>query len=442
MTSEKAEESAKKTLQQEAEKALRMRNIRRHIQLRTPTNPKYLADVATDVARKLSAQETLPSLEVMLELGELLFEHEFTVDEGMTKDIERIGGHDSNSCASCHWQSGVAGSGSVVDNSFLYSESDQLNDYDSLNPPSLRGVGIVDLLAREMTEDLHEQKKQLLQSTSLGVRGEAILTTKGVSFGKLQVTESGALDYSKIEGIDNDLVVKPFRWKGTTKNLEDFIIESLISHMGYDEHSISDRREVFLTWLLASVPPPQFGPAKSYEELIAEPRSPSGELVTIFEEEWMQGSKIFEEIGCASCHLTKMPLRSTVFSTKATHGVPGLRYDFAERWGLEFSAEDNAYIVHLFSDLKRHDLGEDNSSLHYDRGVPPKTFMTRRLWDLANSAPYMHDGRASWISHAIAEHGGEAERARQAYINLPEEKKAELRVFLMSLQKKASVVVR
>ena len=152
--------------------------------------------------------------------------------------------------------------------------------------------------------------------------------------------------------------------------------------------------------------------------------------------------KIFEEIGCASCHITKMPLRSAVFSTKATRGAPGLRYDFAERWGLEFSAEDNAYIVHLFSDLKRHDLGEDNSSLHHDRGVPPKTFMTRRLWDLANSAPYMHDGRASWISHAIAEHGGEAERARQAYINLPEEKKAELRVFLMSLQKKASVVVR
>ena len=90
LTSEKAEESAKKTLQQEAEKALRMRNIRRHIQLRTPTNPMYLADVATDVARKLSAQETLPSLEV-IRVGELLFEHEFTVDEGMTKDIEPTG---------------------------------------------------------------------------------------------------------------------------------------------------------------------------------------------------------------------------------------------------------------------------------------------------------------------------------------------------------------
>jgi len=442
LTSEETRESAKKTLEQRAQKALRMRNVRRHIQLRTPNNPTYLTDVATDVVRKLSRKEAAPSLEVILELGELLFEHEFSVDEGMIGNIERIRGHDSNSCASCHWQSGVAGSGAVVDNSFLHSDSDQLSDYDSLNPPSLRGVGIVDLLAREMTEDLHEQKKQLMQSTSLGVRGEVNLSTKGVSFGILQVTESGALDYSKIEGIDNDLVIKPFRWKGTTKNLEAFIIESLISHMGYDEHSVTDRREIFLTWLLASLPPPEFRPVKSYRDLIAEPRSPSGELMTIYEEEWIQGSKTFKEIGCASCHLTEMPLRSPVFSTKATHGVPGLRYNFAERWGLKFSEKDNAYIVHLFSDLKRHDLGEKNSSLHYDRGVPPKTFMTRRLWDLANSAPYMHDGRASWISHAIAEHGGEASPARQAYLNLPKEKKAELRVFLMSLQKKTSVVVR
>ena len=442
LRSESAEQDTKNDLQKRAQRQLRIRKIRQFIKLRIPTQPTFLTDVAGEVMEEIIRNEAPPSVEVLLELGELLFGHEFTVEEGMANDIQRVGGHDSNSCASCHWQSGVAGSGAVTDNSFLNSNSGQLSDYDSLNPPSLRGVGVIDLLAQEMTEDLKELKNTLLRDTSPGVRGEVQLKTKEVSFGLLQLSDTGELDYSQVEGVDNDLVIKPFRWKGTTKTLEGFVIESLISHMGYNEYLSVDRREFFLTWFLASLPPPQFGPVSSYEALLEEPRSPTGTLVKIFEDEWNQGSKIFENIGCASCHVMSMPLRTTVFRTSARNGLPALQYDFAKLWGLEFSEAENAHIVRVFSDLKRHDLGDDNASLHYDRGVPPKTFMTRRLWDVANSAPFMHDGRASWISHAIAEHGGEAQQAREAYMSLPEEKKAELRVFLMSLQKNASPVVR
>ncbi len=38
-------------------------------------------------------------------------------------------------------------------------------------------------------------------------------------------------------------------------------------------------------------------------------------------------------------------------------------------------------------------------------------FQTARLWGVADTAPYLHDGRAATLTEAILWHGGEAESA-------------------------------
>ena len=47
-------------------------------------------------------------------------------------------------------------------------------------------------------------------------------------------------------------------------------------------------------------------------------------------------------------------------------------------------------------------------------------FTTARLWGVADSAPYLHDGRATTLADAIRMHGGEAEDARGAFVDLDE----------------------
>jgi len=47
-------------------------------------------------------------------------------------------------------------------------------------------------------------------------------------------------------------------------------------------------------------------------------------------------------------------------------------------------------------------------------------FITMKLWGLADTAPYLHDGRALTIFEAIAFHGGEAQRVRDRFLNLSE----------------------
>ena len=59
---------------------------------------------------------------------------------------------------------------------------------------------------------------------------------------------------------------------------------------------------------------------------------------------------------------------------------------------------------------------------------------TARLWGLADSAPYLHDGRATTITDAILEHGGEAQTSRDQFAGMSEFDQENLLVFLKSLR--------
>ena len=53
---------------------------------------------------------------------------------------------------------------------------------------------------------------------------------------------------------------------------------------------------------------------------------------------------------------------------------------------------------------------------------------------MANSAPYLHDGRANTLEQAIQLHGGQAARAAQRFTGLPASEQAELIAFLKTLR--------
>ena len=107
-------------------------------------------------------------------------------------------------------------------------------------------------------------------------------------------------------------------------------------------------------------------------------------------------------------------------------------------------------IVRAYTDLKRHNLCDDpadpgairffcNEQLAQGRpdqdGRPgSEFFLTRKLWDVGNSAPYGHRGDLSTISEAILAHGGEARASRDAFVGSPETDQAAVVKFLKTLQ--------
>jgi CxxC motif-containing protein (DUF1111 family) len=68
-------------------------------------------------------------------------------------------------------------------------------------------------------------------------------------------------------------------------------------------------------------------------------------------------------------------------------------------------------------------------------------FLTRPLWGLADTAPYLHDGRAPTVHDAIVLHDGEAAAARDAFLALDESERADVRVFLTSLTRQPKLFV-
>src|SRR4029077_15360044 len=99
------------------------------------------------------------------------------------------------------------------------------------------------------------------------------------------------------------------------------------------------------------------------------------------------------------------------------------------------------YLVHLFSDLKRHDMGDALATPAPQGTIPPRVSPPRPLWGLAETAPYLHDGRAPTVHEAIVLHGGEATAARDAYLALDEKGRARVPGFLASLSREPKLFV-
>jgi CxxC motif-containing protein (DUF1111 family) len=60
---------------------------------------------------------------------------------------------------------------------------------------------------------------------------------------------------------------------------------------------------------------------------------------------------------------------------------------------------------------------------------------------VAETAPYLHVGRAATLHEAIVLHGGEAAGSRDAYLLLDDDDRASLRLFLLSLSRQRTVIV-
>ena len=68
-------------------------------------------------------------------------------------------------------------------------------------------------------------------------------------------------------------------------------------------------------------------------------------------------------------------------------------------------------------------------------GLPlPEEWKTPPLWGVADSAPYLHDGRAPTLEEAIRQHGGQAAETTTRFVSLPQSQQQQLVAFLKSLR--------
>ena len=102
--------------------------------------------------------------------------------------------------------------------------------------------------------------------------------------------------------------------------------------------------------------------------------------------------------------------------------------------------------VPAFTDLKLHDITtgpSDPNAEPLDQNQPAGTpkffagntkFITRKLWGVGNSGPFMHHGKFTTMREAILAHSGEALTSRQSFEALSSSDRDCVIEFLKSLQ--------
>ncbi|MFT7287888.1 MAG: hypothetical protein ACI87W_002003 [Halieaceae bacterium] len=363
----------------------------------------------------------------------------------------RVNGLDGQSCLDCHsivsadsmpMILGVGGAGGISNSVMFLSRNIDVADTNGngfaafdgrlINPLSLFGVGGVQLLAKEMTLTLQAQKALAIANPGQPVS----LRAKGVRFGSIIADDFGDVDTSAVKGVSHDLVVRPFGRKGDFATVRGFDLDALMFHMGMqpvevvglnvDADGDGVVNEVFT------------GEVSALEIFVTTQETP---VQLALNDQSQAGKQRFRQVGCTNCH---RPVMHTV-STTLSYSQPEISADPEQNvfYSVDLTAEPTQFrrsglggvAVPLFSDLKRHNMGDALAETFHgtdDRGN--REFVTAKLWGVADTAPYLHDGRAFTLNEAIMLHGGEAQPARNRYVELAAEQKNELLSFLLSLR--------
>jgi len=466
-------------LREQLDEAIDLRSRERFDRVLDAHDPGELVEHATLTEAVLD--RGIVGLDTLFIVGDELFGYLFRPENGWgsggtdrkalgyTPRLRRVhlgpaGGPDAFACASCHSKGGPDGAGTQTQNAFMRGDGERTVGADQRNPPHVLGLGPIALLASEMSAELRGEADAVRERAKAeGHRVENALTAKGVSFGRIAADPDGTLDYGAVQGVDPDLTVRPFGWKGHQATLRDIAEESLHIHQGL----LSNRIQLAVKDGSLDPGPYGKGPWYDVDEDGVSLEIDSGMLTTVVAylaqlevpvmrpptdpgllDAWAAGRIHFDEIGCAGCHVPTLELNDTKLDARqpAKPGGPAFIVDVAKdgnRPKIEpkYAGNQTPYLVHLFSDLKRHDMGAALATPAPQGSIPAQVFLTRPLWGLAETAPYLHDGRAPTVHEAIVLHGGEAAGAKDAYLALDENGRASVRVFLTSLSREPKLFV-
>ncbi|GJL51543.1 MAG: hypothetical protein NPIRA01_27700 [Nitrospirales bacterium] len=240
------------------------------------------------------------------------------------------------------------------------------------------------------------------------------------------------LDTSNVVGVDTDLVVRPFGRKGNNVTTRDFDCGALRFHMGMEPVEIvGEDVDHDGDGVKNEISVGQLSSLAIFNTTTAPPCEAKAEG---------KGRQLFRKIGCASCH---SPVMKTSRKTLPFQHPEDPAHPFKEPYYQVDLTQEPANFkkslkggikIKLYSDLKRHDMGPRlQETLHEASDVENQLFITARLWGIADTAPYMHDGRATTLTEAIDWHGGEAVAARASYFSLEQSEQEDVLKFLRSL---------
>jgi len=395
---------------------------------------------------------TEPVDPAMAQEGKTLFSRVWTAKDTLCPDGDGLGPvFNANSCAVCHHQGGVGGAGDVKHNVTTFTVK---------LPGQKPREGVIHAASTGRLETLRDIHPELPEFASAQLTLEQLVLTPGKEGNHLRLPAGVTVSQRNTPAVFgakliNDIPervilanakaqrmkwgmappndesvpvgralrlangrVGRFGWKAQMSNLSDFVQAACANELGLGNPGQSQPTPLYMQASLSlSARSPGYDlTLEQCDQLTAfcaslpKPvkRLPKG----VSEEQADTGSKLFAKVGCAECH------------TPSLGNVDG-----------------------IYSDLLLHPMGRDlvgggsygepptpPTPDTPDGGPSPSEWRTPPLWGVAQSAPYMHDGRAATLEEAIAMHGGQGETSAKRFTTLSYSDKVALVAFLKTLQ--------
>ncbi|HEY7425322.1 MAG TPA: di-heme oxidoredictase family protein [Gemmataceae bacterium] len=377
----------------------------------------------------------------MVQAGATLFHHEWKPNDPLAGGDGLGPVYNAASCVACHNQGGPGGAGGVEHNvtTFTAGTREGVVHAEAVNCPP------------ETLKHVHPQlpensKPTLAMLVDLpGFGREAIDFPRGVHvsqrntpalFGANLIDalpdrilvaneRQQRLKWGLVSGKSEDLPVGRaarladgrighFGWKAQSASLSSFVQAACANELGLGNPGQAQPRPLsqpLLQPAALDLTIEQCDQITAFAASLSRPmeRLPNDSLLR---DDVSAGKRLFHQVGCADCH------------TPDVGGIKG-----------------------LYSDLLLHDMGQplEGGGSYNDpppqkpdaspgEGPNPGEWRTPPLWGVADSAPYLHDGRALTLAEAIKLHGGQATRSLGRFVNLSQTEQASILAFLGTLR--------
>ncbi len=233
-----------------------------------------------------------------------------------------------------------------------------------------------------------------------------------------------------------------FGWKDQHASLLSFSGDAYLNEMGITNKLFPTE----VTLLCNTVSEPNDTPGADgledidhFARFVRATKEPPRDLVLAQRPEAQEGSRLFDKIGCATCHVR------TLETAPAGARINGGAFTIPEALGSK--------QFHPFGDFLLHNVGTGDGIAvapdeHYGKGSMKRSWAnfssaslksaenkvrTAPLWGVRTHSRLMHDGNSLTLTDAILRHGGEAADVTKRFQLLtPKDKKAVL-AFLESL---------
>jgi CxxC motif-containing protein (DUF1111 family) len=216
-----------------------------------------------------------------------------------------------------------------------------------------------------------------------------------------------------------------FGWKNQHTSLRSFAADAYLNEMGITSQLMPN--EVTTLCDGAATHPNNLPDSNGvddvarFAEFMRATKAPARDAALAATSAAIRGSAVFDQVGCATCHVRNLTTAPAGTMTHPAFTVP--------------AALGNK-TFHPFSDFLLHDVGTGDGIVQSGDPGDDSTrskLRTAPLWGLRLRPRLMHDAASLTLTDAILRHDGEAKDSIQGFRKLSADDQNALRVFLQSL---------